>query len=226
MTALYYFHSSSNSQRVRLALGYKQLAWDDRPVAYADDETFFELGVARHVPVLRLDEGRLLTDSREILRSVDELFPGTPPLVTGRIDAAAWQALMEWRERVDPILERLRAPALPAYAEIGAEPDTLAAYKAEVQHRFGMSVEELANDRYSGYAQFERITRPNALAKHLARSGFYMGEPSIADLVLAADLYILQVLDGISLPLDLLYYFERVQDTCNIRLSDDLLVSV
>lgn len=226
MTALYYFHSSGESQRIRLALGYKAVEFEDRPVPYEDDETFFELGVARQVPVLQLDNGRLLTDTREILAGIDTLFPGTPPLVEGRIDPGAWDALLQWREKVGPILERLRAPALPAYGEIGADPQTLAAYKAEVQHHLGMSVEELANDRYAGYAQFERITRLKALAQHLAQSGYYVGEPSIADLVLTADLFILQVLDGISLPLDLLYYFNRVQETCGVRLDEDLLVSV
>lgn len=226
MTALYYFHSSAPAQRVRLALGHKGVAYEAHPVALDDDETFFELGVARQVPVLVLDGQPPLTDSVAILEQIDTLFPDTPPLVEGRIPVDAWQALLDWRRQVDPVLERLRAPALPAYGEIGGAEHTLSAYKTEVQNRFGMSVEELANDRYAGYAQFERLTRLQGLARHLAKSGFYMGEPSIADMLLTADLYILQLLDGITLPLDLLYYFNRVQEACALRLDEDLSLAV
>lgn len=226
MTALYFFHSSPESQRLRLALGYKQVAYEAHPLPYDDDETFFELGIARTVPVLQLDDGRLLTDSLAALHDIDELFPDGPPLVTGRIDEDAWAALLDWRRSAEPVLARLYAPLRPAYAEIGSEPDTLAAYKSEVQHRFGMSLEELANDRYAGFEQLYAMSRLKALGAHLAKAGFYMGTPSIADAVLAADLYPLQLLDGVSLPLDLMYYFRRVEEACHCSLAEDLTVAV
>jgi glutaredoxin 2 len=50
-----------------------------------------------------------------------------------------------------------------------------------------------------------------------------MGEPSIADALLAADLYPLQILDGISLPIDLMYYLRRVEETCATSLDAGLL---
>ncbi len=226
MPELYFFHSSPAAQRLRLALGYKQVAYRPHALAYDDDETFFELGIARTVPVLRLEDGRLLTDSLAVLRRIDELFPDTPPLVDGRIDADGWQALLDWRQGVDAVLSRLHAPVLPAYGEVSADENTLAAYKAHVQHRFGMSVEELANDRYAGFEQLYAMTRMKSLAAHLAHSGYYMGQPSIADMVLTADLYPLQLLDGVSLPLDLMYYFRRVEEACHVALAEDLTVSV
>lgn len=225
MTALYHFWSSPQAQRVRLALNYKQIDYDDHPVAYDDDETFFELGTARVVPLLQLDDGRLLTDSVDILWQIDELFPDTPPLVQGRVDAAAWQALLDWRKRVDHVLDRLYAPIRPGYRGVGDDAASLAAYKQEIQQRFGMSVEELANDRYDGYGQLDRMTQLNALARHLAQKRFYMGEPSIADMLLCADLHPVQVLDGITLPIDLMYYLSRVAEACHVRLEDALLGS-
>ena len=226
MTALYFFHSSAASQRLRLALGYKQVAYEPHALRYDDDETFFELGIARSVPVLQLDDGRLLTDSLAALHDIDALFPDAPPLVAGRIDEDAWEALLQWRGSAEPVLARLHAPVLPAYAEVNEDEDTLAAYKSEVQHRFGMSVEELANDRYAGFEQLYAMTRMKALSAHLADSGFYMGVPSIADMVLAADLYPLQLLDGVSLPLDLMYYFRRVEEACHTSLAENLTVSL
>ena len=223
MSALYYFHCSPQSQRVRLALGYKGISIEDHPLAWDDDETFFELGIARRVPVLKLDDGRLLTDSLAILRDIDALFPGSPALVDGRIDEAAWQALIDWRTGCDAVLERLYAPIRPAWREIGGDPDTLAAYKQDVKHRFGMSLEELANDRYDGFAQFTRLSRLPELARHLAQNRFYMGEISIADMVLCADLYPIQIHDGVALPVDLMYYLKRVEDCCGLSLGEQLL---
>lgn len=225
MPALYHFWSSPQSQRVRLALNYKDIEYEDRPLPYHDDETFFELGISRQVPVLQLDDGTLLTDSLTILRRIDELFPGTPGLVGGRIDEPAWHALIDWRERCTAVLERLYAPVRPAYCGIGDDETALRAYKAEVQRRYGMTLEELANDRYDGFAQLDRLTRLPSLARHLAQHRFYTGRESIADMVLCADLAPLQTLDGISLPIDLMYYLGRVAESCGTDLEEGLLAT-
>lgn len=223
MPALYHFWSSTESQRLRLALACKGIDYEDHPLRYDDDETFFALGTQRSVPILQLDDGTVLTDSIAILHRLDILFPDTPPLVTDRIDDAAWDALLTWREKNDAILRRLYAPIKPAYRDIGAEEHTLQAYKQEVRHHFGMSVEELANDRYTGYAQLERMTQLQALSQHLAQQHFYMAEISIADMLLTADLYPLQLLDGVSFPLDLMYYFTHVEQYSQIRLAEGLI---
>ncbi|APZ41865.1 glutathione S-transferase N-terminal domain-containing protein [Acidihalobacter ferrooxydans] len=223
MVELYHFWSWPEAQRVRLALGYKGVDFDAHALAYDDDETFFELGVARTVPVLRLRDGSLRTDSLGILHDIDALFPDGPPLVENRIDQTAWQALLDWRASVAHVLDRLYAPGRPGFADIGRDAAALAAYKADVQKRFGMSLEELANDRYDGFTQFSRLSHLDQLARHLARQRFYMGEPSIADLLLAADLFPLQVLDGVSLPIDMMYYLQRVGETCRIDLEEGVL---
>lgn len=220
-TRLYHFWSAPEAQRIRLALSCKGVGFEDHPLAYDDDETFFVLGVARQVPILQLPTGELRSDSLDILWCIDRLFPDAPHLVDGRIDADDWQALTAWRLRAEPILERLYACVHPAYRDVCASPETLAAYKAEVRHRFGMSVEALANDRYAGYAQLDAVMGLRALARYLGRGRFYAGPSiSIADMLLAADLHPLQLLDGISLPIDLLYYLERVEQTSRASLRD------
>lgn len=213
MTALYHFWSSPESQRVRMALGYKRVPFEDRPLAYLDDETFFELGIARQVPVLRLDDGRLLTGSETILRLLDDYFPAHP-IFQGILDEPAWQMLLDWRERIGPLLARLQAPALLAFRDLGTDEEARAAYKQEVLWRFGASVEELSNDRYAAYLQLEKLADLKGLARRLARDRYYAGRPSAADMLLAADLFPLQLLDGVSLPIDLLYYIQRVEENC------------
>lgn len=225
MTALYYFYSSPESARVRLALNYKQVRYEARPLAFDDDETFFELGIARQAPVLQLDDGSLLTDSLAILEGLDARFPDTLPIFDGIVDEGAWAALLAWRKSVDTILQRLQAPALPGYADIGGSEDSLAAYKSLVQSRFGMTVEELSNDRYAAFAQLDGLTNLKALATHLAQNRYYLGVPSAADMLIAADLFPLQVLDGVTMPIDLMYYLQRVEETCRTNLREGLLAA-
>lgn len=220
---LYFFHSSAESQRVRLALGFKRLAHEEHPLGYDDDETFFELGVARTVPLLKTGD-TLLTDSLRILETLDSLEPERP-ILTGVVPPEAWRALLDWRASVEALFARLHAPVAPAYADIGASEQTLAQYKAEVAGRFGMSLEELANDRYSAFAQLARASRLPELARHLARERFYLGWPTAADMLLAADLSPLTLLDGVSLPIDLVYYIERVEAECGVSLRDGLLTA-
>ena len=218
---LYHFWSSPESQRVRLALGYKAISWEDHPLDYQDDATFFDLGVARAVPVLVLPGQPPLTDSTDILWRADALFPDAPPLVASRIDESTWTALLDWRRRADHVLQRLYAPVGLAYRDIGR--DAQPAYARAAAERFGMSLEALASDRYDGYLQLAKLSRLPELAHHLARDRFFTGSMSIADALLAADLFPLQLLDGVTLPIDLMYYLERVQDACGIRLGEGLI---
>ena len=140
-------------------------------------------------------------------------------------DGASWTALLAWRSRVDAVLARLHAPVTPAFADVGADATTLMAYKADIQHRFGMSVEALSNDRYDGYLQFATLSHLPELGRHLSQQRFYLGgKLSACDLVLACDLFPLQLLDGVTLPMDLLYYIERVEKACGASLRDGLIM--
>jgi glutathione S-transferase len=223
MATLYYFPHTPQAQRLRLALGAKGVPLALRPVDWFDDETFFDLGIARQSPVLQTADGALHTASLAVLEQIDGFFPAADALREGIVDAAAWDALLEWRAKVDAVLERLYAPLAPGFRGIGDNPEALADFKAGVRRRFGMSLEELANDRYDGFAQFARLSRLPELAGHLSRERFYLGRLSITDCLIAADLHPLQMLDGISLPVDMLYYLRRVEEACGIELNHDWL---
>jgi len=225
LTTLYHFWWSSNAQRVRLALGYKGIVYEDRPIAYDDDETFFALGVARAVPVLKHDDGRLETDSVTILKNMDHRWPDMP-ISKGLLTEDAWEGLLAWRRSADALIARLHAPVLPAYRGIGDNEQAMAAYKAEVGRSFGTSIEELSNDRYGAFDQLMQATRLRELSVRLARDRFYLGSPSAADMLLAADLFPLQLLDGITLPIDLMYYIQRVEDTCHTSLREGLFAAL
>ena len=141
------------------------------------------------------------------------------------VEPAAWQALLDWRLSVEALLARLYAPVAPAFADIGGDPAIQATYKAQIEHRFGMSVEALSNDRYDGFSQFAAQSRLAELARHLGRQRFYAGDTlSACDLLLACDLFPLQLLDGVTMPLDLMYYIERVEKACGASLRDGLIM--
>ena len=224
MTTLYHFWWSSDSQRVRLAFGYKGIVYEDRPIAFDDDETFFALGVARSVPVLKHDDGRTETDSVTILKNLDHRWPDRP-IFRGLLTEDTWGDLLAWRRSADTLIARLQAPVLPAYRGIGDNEQAMAAYKAEVVRGFGVSIEELSNDRYGAFDQLMRVTHLRELAMRLARDRFYLGSLSAADMLLAADLFPLQLLDGITLPIDLMYYIQRVEDTCQTSLREGLFAA-
>ena len=223
MHRLYHFAHDPKAQRLRLAFGAKQVPLQLETLGWFDDETFFDLGIARQSPVLQTPDGRLHMDSLALLADIDHLLPDGPSLRNGVIDDAAWAALVEWRDKVDAVLERLYAPLAPGFHGIGDDTEALADFKASVRHRFRMTLEELANDRYDGFGQFGRLSRLADLSRHLARERFYMGQLSIADCLLAADLYPLQMHDGINLPVDMLYYLRRVEDACAVDLNRDWL---
>jgi len=219
---LYHFWSDTASQRIRLALGYKKIDYIDKPLSYWDDETFFDLGIARKVPVLKVPDAPLLTDVNAILWDVDKIFPNSNLMVDGIIDSAAWSALLDWRANVDAVLTRMMAPALLGYSDIATNEQSIKAYKREIKNKYQMSAEALANDRYAAYDQLVKMTNLKALGYHLSANKFYMGEISVADVLLTADLYPLQCLDGVSLPIDVLYYLARVEKECNVDLQQGL----
>ncbi len=221
MIALYHFWWSPASQRVRLALGYKGIVCENRPLAFDDDETFFALGVARSVPVLQHDDGRIWTDSVAILEQLDTLWPDEP-IFSGVLPTVEWDGLLAWRKSANALFDRLYAPVMPAFRGLGDSEPAMTAYRSEVLHRFGVSIEELSNDRYAAYDQLMTVAHLRDLATRLARSRFYAGRPSAADMLLAADLFPLQLLDGVTLPLDLMYYVRRVEEICRTSLRDGL----
>ncbi|MGH8670567.1 MAG: glutathione S-transferase family protein [Burkholderiales bacterium] len=226
MLTLYHYRSSMAAQRVRLALAYKGVAHRCIASSALDDVTFFELGIAHTPVVLALPDGTLLTDSDSMLPRLDA-YAGGKPLFSAALDADGWQKLLEWRRLAEPLLSRLCAPALPTFADIGRSDAALASYRGGVVRRFGMTLEELSNDRYAAFAQLSKEMQLAHMARHLATLRFYVaGRFSAADVVIACDLFPLQLLDGVSVPLDLMYHFERVTELCGASPRDGLCAPV
>jgi len=221
---LYHRWSSTAGQMLRMVLSAKNLHWQDHPCALRDQETAFDLDYA-DLPVLVHANGKKQQATLSELAELDRLYPETLPMQQN-IAEPEWAAFCQWRNSLTPLLDRLIAPVLPAYDEISHDEEDMNFYRNECERRFQQSVEALANDRYGAYQQLESRGRLRELGKILARQRFYTGDLSLVDIILTADLHLLRLLDGVTIPLDLQYYFQRVADACNISLNDGMTQSL
>lgn len=220
---LYHRWSSMAAQQVRLALSYKGIDFDSIPLPQNDDEIWYELGIARNDVALQIPQHPIYTDAVSILSNMDDWLGGIP-IFNDLVSQAAWQALINWHDRIAPLRERLYAPVLPAFTDIGLITKDREAYKARVLHRYGMSVEALSNYRYDGFDHLAAQSNLNQLSQHLARNRFYISNTlSVCDIIIACDLFPLQLLDGVTMPIDLLYYIQRVEKVCHASLRSGLI---
>lgn len=218
---LHYHPWEPAAQALRLALGLKGVAHRARCLPYNELETFHRLGQPCRTPLLEWPDGTVEHLAWDDIPGLDERFgPGQ----AGMPDRAAWIAMRHWLDQALPLLARLAAPAGYAWRGLGDDPDARSAHARETRHRFGLSLEALANDRYAAYGQLAALSRLPALGEHLARRRWYLGRPSLLDAVLAAALFPLQLLDGVALPIHLLYYLRRVQEAAGVDLEADLLI--
>ena len=79
MLTLYRVKPSSNVERVALALSHKGLRAESIWLPFDDRTEARKVSGQDLVPVL-LDDGKVVIDSMEIVRYLEERFPGTPPL--------------------------------------------------------------------------------------------------------------------------------------------------
>ncbi|ARU32499.1 hypothetical protein CAP31_12910 [Sulfuriferula sp. AH1] len=223
MIRLHHRWSSMAAQQVRLALTCKGIDFDSIALAQNDDDIWFGLGVARADVALQIPGQPIHCDAIAILRNLDNWVDGTP-IFNGLVDDAAWQALLAWHDNVQHLRERLYAPVLPAFIDIGSNENDMAAYKSDVLHRYGMSVEALSNDRYDGFNQLAAQSHLTELGRHLSKNRFYLNNTlSACDILIACDLFPLQLLDGVTMPLDLMYYIQRVETACGTSLRTGLI---
>lgn len=218
MATLYHYPFCPPAQRVRLALGAKGREDEQVALPYTDLETPIELAGRKQVPIYVTDDGEALLESETILRRIEAESP-EPPLFEGAIEVADYEALKAWMAELEPLVDRLRGPTQLGYAGLGDDPDAAEYFRRQVETRTGAQLEELVNARYADYLDFEARAGLKRFANVLAKSRFFSGRLSVADLYIVSEWGFLRWVDGVSPPLDLLYYFERVEDACGVKLA-------
>jgi glutathione S-transferase len=215
VATLYHYPFCPPAHRVRLALAYKGLDPELVAPAYTDVETPVELAGRKELPVYVDDDGTVVADSTAILQHLEARHPD-PPLFHGVLDEADWQGLVGRFNELAPLLDRLVAPALLAFPGLADDADAAGYYRRQVEARTGIQIEELVNARYSDFLDLQERAQLRELGGMLAKARFFTGELSAADLLITSELGPLRLSDGIHPPLDLLYYFERVEAACGV----------
>lgn len=215
MATLYHYPFCPPAHRVRLALGYKGLDPELIAPAYTDAETPVNLAGRKQLPVYVDDDGTVVADSAAILQHLEARHPD-PPLFRGVLSEEDWQGVGQRFKELAPLLDRLVGPALLAFPGLGDDPEAAAYYRRQLEARTGAQVEELVNARYADFLDLQERAELRELAGMLASSRFLTGELSAADLLITSELGPLRLSDGIHPPLDLLYYFERVEAACGV----------
>lgn len=118
--------------RVRLALGFKRIAYAETVARFYGPEHFRAISGHDRLPVLVYGDGTRQSESLDIIRSLDERFPDNAPLAPadGKED---WQAALGWRARISDNLFRLIAPVLPVYEGLGDDRRAMAYYRQRME---------------------------------------------------------------------------------------------
>lgn len=187
---LYGYWRSSSAWRVRIALEWKGLPWEYVPVHLVADGGQQNLPAhaarnpMRQVPVLELDDGRLLSQSVAIVEYLEELQPTPPLLPADPFARAVVRQLVEVVNSGIQPLQNLRV--LAAMEAAGGDRGAWARQVIE-----------------PGLAALQELARPHA-------GRFLVGDaPSLADVFLVPQLYNARRFGCGLEPLDLLLRVEQ-----------------
>ncbi|WP_241781430.1 glutathione S-transferase N-terminal domain-containing protein [Acidithiobacillus thiooxidans] len=109
MLTLIHFDFCPFCQRVRLALGYKGIVFNEQPARFYGPEHFQSISGFDRLPVVEYPDGSRQGESLEIIAELDRRFPETPPLWRGAISDKEWEGVQAWRAHQWPAISTDRA---------------------------------------------------------------------------------------------------------------------
>jgi glutaredoxin 2 len=216
MLTLMHFDFCPFCQRVRLALGYKKIAFAEQPARFYGPEHFQSISGFDRLPVVEYPDGTRQGESLEIIAELDRRFLETPPLFRGAISDLEWEGVQAWRARISGMLFRLIAPTLTQYASLGQDARAMAYYRDRMENWLKDTLEGLQERRQEWYAGMAADLQE--VTERVARYGFYTSVFSVADTLITGDLTGLRLLEDIQLPPELTAYFARVEAAAHVSL--------
>lgn len=200
---------SPHCWKVVMALHHKGLSFVESVQPFTAIPTL-ENGVSKTVPVLK-DGGKLVADSFEIAKYLEETFPDRPSLFGGEGGLALSRFVESYSQTtIHPAVTRI---AIMDIHDMLA-PEDQAYFRASRRERLGKEIEDVAADREAEVAAFPDRLKP---VRHmLAHQPFIGGEaPLFADYIVFGALKWLDLASGsIFLPQDdpVLAWYERLLD--------------
>lgn len=178
---LYRFRYSPYAREVQMLLEWIGVAHEVIDVPYGDREALAKLtGGYVYVPVLELDDGRVIVESRAICERLLEL-PGASQLVPAPLDGAIWA----YRDTVDgPIEDVLFRIASPSIRDQWPTQWERALYVLVKERKFGAGcVDDWEKGRDALIAKAQRALAPTL--RTLEQVPFLFGDRiTLADLAL------------------------------------------
>jgi glutathione S-transferase len=164
------------SWRIRYALAHKGVEPEFRHVRFADVETIRALSGQQFVPIIT-DGDRVVHDSWNIARYIDERFPDRPSLFDSVDGRAITRLVNHWADQtLGAAVRRLIAADFVSCLD----PEDRGYYRSSREAAFGCTLEEYCADRPRWLAEFASVTAP--LEKTLAEQPYIAGaKPGYAD---------------------------------------------
>lgn len=216
---LYHYPHCPFCQRVRLFLAFKGIEYESIVLSYDDNETSASLGLPTMLPIMDFGDGRVMNESLEIIRMIEQVQP-YPIGFVGPVESK-----IQWASMAAVNIPRYFDLLIPWYpdhyrSEFGAFPEGEKYYRESKEAKRGKTFEALKEERVE---IFETAVRPHLseIIDKVEDEYFIMGPTfSVADCVLAADLSGLRIVPDIAVPIEITHYIERVEKHCRLRLLE------
>jgi glutathione S-transferase len=136
MLELYHASISTCSQKVRMVLAEKQLAWTDHRIIFGNGDhltpEYLSLNPNGVVPTL-VHDGGVVIESSVINEYLDDVFPMHPLRPTSKLELAHMRA---WRQYIDEVpTPSIRYPSFNAYFVSRFKSLTEEGFRAEAERR-------------------------------------------------------------------------------------------
>jgi glutathione S-transferase len=169
-------HFSPNSWRVRLALAHKGFTPEVRDVRFGEIAHIRPGGDKLTIPTIE-DQGRLITDSWDIVRYLDETYPQTPRLIAPGAEGQVLRFFQYWvQTTVHAGIARL--VMLDLFSSLDPADQTY--FRASREKQYKMTLEDIQSGRDERLDAFRKSLQPMRLS--LAQGPFISGaQPGYAD---------------------------------------------
>ena len=205
----YHYPHCPFCQRVRLLLKLLNFEYEDIVVSYADVKTPTDLIGSKMLPIVVFDDGAVMPESLDLMHQINQ----------GKIPEGPLDFASSFVFQIPRYFDLILPWFVGNYQEFQDFPEGATYFQESKESRRGMSFGELkaeAVDIYEENAEAKLIE----LVRNL-KGDFLEGDQiTLADLVLAADLNGLRLVEGITLPIGLLEYMRRVEEACGDQLLE------
>ena len=213
----YHYPHCPFCQRVRLALKFKKIEYEDIPLSYADVDMPTKLIGSKMLPIIDFGDGTIMAESLDLLEALEKRFP-EPTL------SHQWLVPdLDWAQKIVVSIPQYFDVTLPYFLDDyeGAPEFDAAGIKYFQEGKEAKRGQTFAEMKAAVPALYEKNIKPilNVISEKVGDA--WIGPQfSMADCVLASDLSGLRSVRDVSVSALIIRYIERVEEECGTDLID------